>query len=180
MLSNYGAEDSWVSWTVRKSNQLILKEVNPEYSWEGLMLKLKLQSFGHLMWRANSMEKTLILGKIEGRRRRGWQTNAQEWDWKIIWPCVYFEWNNIPANSSPQWQQAHLVLRGWFLNHSPVKRSRTLIECLIPGWVIRWGEDILQCSANQRTGFSKGHWSNLEKLGNKFNDIMLDYNPGIK
>ena len=60
-------------WTVRKSNQSILKEINPEYSLEGLMLKLKLQYFGHLMWRANSLEKTLMLGKIEGRRRKGWQ-----------------------------------------------------------------------------------------------------------
>ena len=58
-------------WTVRTSNQAILKEINPEYSLEGLMLKLKLQYFGHLMQRANSLEKTLMLGKIEGRRRRG-------------------------------------------------------------------------------------------------------------
>ena len=59
-----------VPWIARRSNQLILKEINPEYSLEGLMLKLKLQSFGHLMQRANSVEKTLMLGKIEGRRRR--------------------------------------------------------------------------------------------------------------
>ena len=62
-----------VPWTARRSNQSILKEINPEYSLEGLMLKLKLQSFGHLMRRANLLEKTLILGKIEGRRRRGLQ-----------------------------------------------------------------------------------------------------------
>ena len=61
-----------VPWIVR-SNQSILKEINPEYSLEGLMLKLKLQYFGHLMQRANSLGKTLILGKIEGKRRRGWQ-----------------------------------------------------------------------------------------------------------
>ena len=60
-----------VSWTARRSNQSLLKEINPEYSPEGLMLKLKLQYFGHLMRRADSLEKTLILGKIEGRRRRG-------------------------------------------------------------------------------------------------------------
>ena len=58
-----------VPWTVRRSNQSILKEISPEYSLEGLMLKLKLQNFGHLMQRANSLEKTLMLGKIEGRRR---------------------------------------------------------------------------------------------------------------
>ena len=59
-----------VPWTGRRSNQSILKEVSPEYSLEGLMLKLKLQYFGHLMWRENWLEKTLMLGKIEGRRRR--------------------------------------------------------------------------------------------------------------
>ena len=60
-----------VSWTRRRSNQSILKEISPECSLEGLMLKLKLQYFGHLMLRADSLEKTLMLGKIEGRRRRG-------------------------------------------------------------------------------------------------------------
>ena len=62
-----------VPWTTRRSNQLILKEINPENSLEGLILKLKLQYFGHLMWRADSLEKTLMLGKIEGRRQRGGQ-----------------------------------------------------------------------------------------------------------
>ena len=60
-----------VPWTARRSNQSVLKEINPEYSLEGLMLKLKLQYFGHLTQRAASLEKTLMLGKIEGRRRRG-------------------------------------------------------------------------------------------------------------
>ena len=59
-----------VPWTARRSNQSILKEINPEYSLEGLMLKLKLQSFGHLMRRTDSLEKTLMLGKVEGRKRR--------------------------------------------------------------------------------------------------------------
>ena len=62
-----------VPWTARRSNQSILKEISPECSLEGLTLKLKLQYFGHLMWRTDSFEKTLMLGKIEGRRRRGWQ-----------------------------------------------------------------------------------------------------------
>ena len=62
-----------VPWTARRANQSILKEISPEYSLEGLMLKLKLQYFGHLMQRADSLEKTLMLGKIEGRRRRGQQ-----------------------------------------------------------------------------------------------------------
>ena len=65
-------EDSYeFPWTTRRSNQLIPKDINPEYSLEGLMLKLKLQYSGHLMGRADSLEKTLMLGKIEGRRRRG-------------------------------------------------------------------------------------------------------------
>ena len=62
-----------VCWTARRSNQLILKEISPEYSLEGLMLKLTLQYFGHLIRRTDSLEKTLMLGKIEGRRRRGGQ-----------------------------------------------------------------------------------------------------------
>ena len=62
-----------VSWITRRSNQSILKEISPEYSLEGLMLKLKFQYFGHLMQRTDSLEKTLMLGKIEGRRRRGQQ-----------------------------------------------------------------------------------------------------------
>ena len=62
-----------VTWITRRSNQSILKEINPEYSLEGLMLKLKLQYFDHLMQRPNSLEKTLMLGKIEGKRRRGQQ-----------------------------------------------------------------------------------------------------------
>ena len=64
-------EDSRVSWTARKSNQSVLKEISPEYSLEGLMLRLKLQYFGHLMRRTDSLEKTLMLGYVESRRRRG-------------------------------------------------------------------------------------------------------------
>ena len=71
MLLNYGVgEDSWGSFGQQRSNQSILKEISPEYSLEGLMLKLKLQYFGYLMRRVDSLEKTLMLGKIEGRRRR--------------------------------------------------------------------------------------------------------------
>ena len=74
MLLNYGVgEDLRVPWTVRRSNQSILKEISPGCSLEGLMLKLKLQYFGHLMRRVDSLEKTLILGGIGGRRRRGRQ-----------------------------------------------------------------------------------------------------------
>ena len=74
MLLKCGAgEDSRDPWTIRSSNQSIPKEINPEYSLEGLILKLKLQYFGHMMERTDSLEKTLMLGKIEGRRRRGRQ-----------------------------------------------------------------------------------------------------------
>ena len=74
MLLNCGVgEDLRIPWTARRSNDLILKEICPEYSLEGLMLKLKLQYFGHLTRRADSFEKTMMLGKIEGRRRRGRQ-----------------------------------------------------------------------------------------------------------
>ena len=78
-----------VLWTARRSNQSILKEISPEYSLEGLMLKLKLQYFGHLVGRANSVEKTLVLGKIEGRKRKGqqrwdcWMASLTQWTW--IW-----------------------------------------------------------------------------------------------
>ena len=73
MLLNCGVGEDIVLWTARRSNQSILKEISPGCSLEGLMLKLKLQYFGHLMWRADSLEKTIMLGKIEGRNRRGWQ-----------------------------------------------------------------------------------------------------------
>ena len=78
-----------VPWTARRSNQSILKEISPEYSLEALMLQLKLQYFGHLMWRADSFEKTLMLGKTEGRRegdKRGWDgwiASLTQWTW--VW-----------------------------------------------------------------------------------------------
>ena len=89
MLFNCGVEDLRVPWTARRSNQSILKEIRPGCSLEGLTLKLKLQYFGHLMQRAESLEKTLMLGKIEGRRRRddigwnGWMASSTQWT--FVW-----------------------------------------------------------------------------------------------
>ena len=87
-------------WTARRSNESILKETNPEYSLEGLMLKLKLQYFGHVMQRADSLEKTLILAKIKGRRRRGQQRTR--WLDGITDSMDVFEFEQTPGDSEGQ------------------------------------------------------------------------------
>ena len=89
-------------WTARRPNWSILKEISPEYSLEGLMLKLKLQNFGHLMWRTDSFERTLMLGKIEGGRRGddrgwdGWMASPTQWTWVWVNSCSWW-WTGRPG-----------------------------------------------------------------------------------
>ena len=99
----------WVPWTARKSNPSILKEINPKYSLKGLMLKLKLQYFGHWVWRADSLEKTLMLGKTEGKRRRGRQ--------RIRWLVGELHWFNgyefEQALGDAEWQGSLVCCSPW-------------------------------------------------------------------
>ena len=112
MLLNCGVgEDSWVPWTTRRSSQSIWKEISSEYSLERLMLKLKLQYFGHLMQRTDSLAKTLILGKIDGRRRRGPQmmrwASLTRWTW--VWASSRIWW----WTGEPSVLAVHGVAKSW-------------------------------------------------------------------
>ena len=145
MLLNCGVgEDSWgVPWTARRSNQSILKEISPEYSLEGLMLKLKLQYLGHLMWRTDSLEKTLTLGKIEGRRRRvdrgwdGWMVSPIQWTWVLV-------------DSSSWWW----IGRPGMLHFTGSQRLDTTKE-------LNWNDNPLQYSC-LKNSMDRGAWNLLQ------------------
>ena len=107
-----------VPWTARRSSQSILKEISPDCSLEGLMLKLKLQYFGHLMWRTDSFEKTLMLGKIEGGRRRGrqrmdgWMALLTLWTWVRVNSKSWW-WTGRPGVLESLWLQSQTWLSDW-------------------------------------------------------------------
>ena len=119
-----------VSWTARRSNQPILKEISSEYSLEGLTLKLKLQYFGHLMWRTDSLEKTLMMGKIEvggeqdNRRWDGWMASPTWWTWVWVSSRSWL-WTGKPGVLQPMGSQSQTLLSDWTELKNTIKEKGT-------------------------------------------------------
>ena len=109
-----------VPWTARRPNQSILKEINPGISLEGMMLKLKLQYFGHLMWRSDSLEKTLMLGGIGGRRRRG----DRGWDG---WMSSLSQWTRVWVNSGSWWWTGRPGMLWFMVSHEWLREHTDLM-----------------------------------------------------
>ena len=121
-----------VPWTARRSNQSILKEISPDYSLEGLMLKIKLQYFGHLMQRPDSLEKTLILRKIEGRRRRGttgrdgWMASPTQWTW--VWASFGRWWRTRKPGVLESIESQRVAEHSWVIELSSVYSQLAMLS----------------------------------------------------
>ena len=157
-----------VPWTARRSNQSILKEISPEYSLEGLMLKLKLQHFGHLMWRTDLLEKTLMLGKIEGRRRRGRQrmrwldgiTDSVDMSLSKPWELVMDReaWRAVVHGVAKSWTR----LSNW---------TEERDECNYYSWTCPRPLSPLVFSMDKNSGCCSSSW--IERLFLRENSFLL-------